>query len=135
MIICDQAGQVTYMQREKFEELVDIVVSRLPEEFRELLENIDIIVEDWPSKNQVKRLGLRSRYSLLGLYEGTPRTERGQNYNLALPDKITIFQRPLESQCRSLTELKAEISRTVKHEIAHYFGIDDERLRKIERRR
>jgi predicted Zn-dependent protease with MMP-like domain len=123
------------MERRKFEEIVVAVISGMPAEFTELLDNVDIIVEDWPSKNQLKSLRLRSRYSLLGLYEGTPRTERGQNYNLVLPDKITIFQRPLESQCRSVTSLKREIERTVKHEIAHHFGIDDERLSEIEEHR
>jgi predicted Zn-dependent protease with MMP-like domain len=123
------------MQRERFEELVSSVISSLPEEFKALLDNIDIIVEDWPSRSQLRKVRLRSRDNLLGLYEGIPRTARGQNYNLALPDKITIFQRPLESQCKSIGKLKAEISRTVKHEIAHYFGIDDKRLDEIEGRR
>ena len=123
------------MERERFEEIVTSVISNLPEEFRELLDNVDIIVEDWPSRYQLGKLHIRSRYDLLGLYEGVPRTIRGQNYNLALPDKITIFQRPLESQCTSENELKAEISKTVKHEIAHYFGIDDNRLDEIEGRR
>lgn len=123
------------MERRKFEEIVVAVISNMPAEFTEMLDNVDIIVEDWPSRNQMKKLRLRNRYGLLGLYEGTPRTERGQNYNLVLPDKITIFQRPLESQCRSVTGLKREIDRTVKHEIAHHFGIDDERLNEIEKRR
>jgi len=123
------------MERDKFEELVIIVISNMPGEFKELLDNVDIIVEDWPTKAQLRSVGLRSKDSLLGLYEGTPRTNRGQNYNLVLPDKITIFRKPLESQCRSVKELREEIVRTVKHEIAHYFGIDDERLRQIEKGR
>ena len=122
------------MQPEKFEELVMMVISELPSEFQELLDNVDIIVEEWPTAQQLKSVGLKKRQELLGLYEGTPRTMRGQNYNLVLPDKITIFQKPLESQCRSNTELKTEIARTVKHEIAHYFGMDDERLSEIEKR-
>jgi predicted Zn-dependent protease with MMP-like domain len=123
------------MERERFEEIVGRVISGLPEEFGELMDNVDIIVEDWPSSSQLKKLKLKSRYDLLGLYEGTPRTDRGQNYNLVLPDKITIFRGPLESQCRSQKELKLEIARTVKHEIAHFFGIDDDRLDEIEGRR
>jgi predicted Zn-dependent protease with MMP-like domain len=120
------------MQREDFEKIVTEAVASMPSEFGELLENIDIIVEDWPGREQLKQVGLRNKYELLGLYEGIPRTARGQNYNLVLPDKITIFQKPLESQCRSEKELKLEIIRTVKHEIAHYFGIDDDRLDEIE---
>ncbi len=64
--------------------------------------------------------------------KGVPRTRRDQNYNLVLPDKITIFQKPLEAQCAPQRELKEEIIRTVKHEIAHYFGLDDDRLDEIE---
>jgi predicted Zn-dependent protease with MMP-like domain len=120
------------MEHNKFEELVVAVISGLPAEFQELMDNVDIIVEDWPTRTQLRAVGLRNKDDLLGLYEGTPRTNRGQNYNLVLPDKITIFQKPLESQCKSLNELRQEIANTVKHEIAHYFGIDDERLREIE---
>jgi predicted Zn-dependent protease with MMP-like domain len=120
------------MERDKFEEIVIAVVSGMPAEFQELLDNVDIIVEDWPTRTQLKEVGLRNKGDLLGLYEGTPRTNRGQNYNLVLPDKITIFQKPLESQCSSVKELRKEIANTVKHEIAHYFGIDDERLHEIE---
>jgi len=123
------------MERDKFEELVITVISKMPGEFKDLLDNVDIIVEDWPTRAQLRSVGLRSKDSLLGLYEGTPRTNRGQNYNLVLPDKITIFRKPLESQCSSVKELREEIVRTVKHEIAHYFGIDDERLRQIEKGR
>ncbi|MGD0354574.1 MAG: metallopeptidase family protein [Dehalococcoidia bacterium] len=120
------------MQREKFEELVLDAISNMPAEFKELLENIDIIVEDWPSNTQIKKLGLKNKYELLGLYEGIPRTRRDHSYNLALPDKITIFQKPLEADCSSEQDLKKEIIRTVKHEIAHYFGLDDDRLEEIE---
>lgn len=120
------------MLRARFEEIVIKVVSNMPEEFKELLDNVDIIVEDWPSKRQLKSVGLKNRSDLLGLYEGTPRTQRGQSYNLVLPDKITIFQKPLESQCDSIKELKQEITKVVKHEIAHYFGLDEERLEEIE---
>ena len=120
------------MERDKFEEIVIAVISGMPAEFQELLDNVDIVVEDWPTRTQLREVGLRNKGELLGLYEGTPRTNRGQNYNLVLPDKITIFQKPLESQCSSLKELRKEIADTVKHEIAHYFGIDDERLQEIE---
>ncbi len=120
------------MQREKFEELLLDAISNMPAEFKELLENIDIIVEDWPSNTQIKKLGLKNKYELLGLYEGIPRTRRDHSYNLALPDKITIFQKPLEADCSSEQDLKNEIIRTVKHEIAHYFGLDDDRLEEIE---
>jgi predicted Zn-dependent protease with MMP-like domain len=120
------------MQRETFEELVAEAVSGLPAEFRELLDNIEVFVEDWPSREQLKSVGLRDRRDLLGLYEGTPITLRDHSYNLVLPDRITIFQKPLEAQCGSPGKIKREIVRTVKHEIAHYFGLDEERLDVIE---
>ncbi|MBN1690646.1 MAG: metallopeptidase family protein [Dehalococcoidia bacterium] len=122
------------MQRETFEEQVAQAISSLPEEFRQLLDNVEIFVEDWPSKEQLKSVGLRDRHELLGLYEGTPITHRDQSYNLVLPDRITIFQKPLEAQCGSEAEIKREIIKTVKHEIAHYFGMDEDRLNSIENR-
>jgi predicted Zn-dependent protease with MMP-like domain len=120
------------MRRETFEELVAEAVSGLPAEFGEMLDNVEIFVEDWPSREQLKSVGLQDRYELLGLYEGTPITHRDQSYNLVLPDRITIFQKPLEAQCGSVGEIKREIVSTVKHEIAHYFGLDEERLHVIE---
>jgi predicted Zn-dependent protease with MMP-like domain len=121
------------MPSDKFEELVFSVISNMPDEFRELLDNLDILVQDWPTKAQLRLVGLKDKEELLGLYEGTPRTRRGQDYNLVPPDKITIFQKPLESQANSMHELNQEIVNTVKHEVAHHFGIDDERLSEIEK--
>lgn len=120
------------MEDEKFGEIVSDAVSDMPDEFKELLDNVNIFIEDWPTREQLKSVGLRNKNNLLGLYEGIPRTNRGQNYNLVLPDRITIFKKPLERQCNSVRELKQEIIKTVKHEIAHYFGIDDDRLSQIE---
>ena len=120
------------MERANFEKLVVLAVANLPPEFQELLDNVDIVIEDWPSPGQVKHMGLSSKWDLLGLYEGVPQTNRTQGYNLVLPDKITIFKKPIEARCGSLTSLKREITKTVRHEIAHHFGIDDERLRQIE---
>ena len=120
------------MRPEKFERIVTDAVSGMPGEFKELLDNVDICIQDWPSREQLKSVGLHDKFDLLGLYEGTPITHRDHGYNLVLPDKISIFQKPLEAQCSSAKELKDEIVRTVKHEIAHYFGLDDERLEQIE---
>jgi len=120
------------MQRERFEALVTRVLDALPAEFRTRLENIDVLVEDWPTSTQVRRAKLGSRSQLLGLYEGIPRTNRGSGYNLVLPDKVTIFQRPIEMICRSDGEIEAEVQKVVRHEIAHHFGSSDEALRMIE---
>ncbi len=120
------------MQREDFEALVEKAIQRLPEEFRDRLENVVVLVYDWPSPQQLASTGVRGRNSLLGLYEGIPMTERGQSYNLVLPDKITIFQKPVESICNSPEEIEQEVERVLRHEIAHHFGIGDGKLQPIE---
>jgi len=78
-------------------------------------------------------VGLKSNYTLLGLYEGVPKTRRGRHYGLVPPDKITIFQKPIEAICRDDSQITAEIQKVVKHEIAHHFGISDARLSQIEK--
>jgi len=120
------------MERQRFEELVIRAIEQLPPEFQSKLENVDVIVEDYPSKAQVKRLRLRDNKQLLGLYEGIPQTQRGDGYNFVLPDKITIFQKPIEAICHSKSEIEAEIGSVVCHEIAHHFGTDERTLSKIE---
>jgi len=123
------------MERENFETLVFRAIEALPEEFKSKLENIDVMVENWPSPQQMSQLKLRNKAQLLGLYEGIPQTKRDSGYNLVLPDKITIFQKPIELPCRSDKEIEAEIGRVVQHEIAHHFGIGDATLYKIERQK
>jgi len=120
------------MNREKFEELVIAAIEQLPPEFQSELDNVDVLVEDWPSKAQVRTLRLGNKGQLLGLYEGIPQTKRGNVYNLVLPDKITIFQKPIEVKCRSDRQIEIEIGKVVRHEIAHHFGIGDDTLYKIE---
>ena len=121
------------MDRESFELLVAKAVDGLPEEFLERLENIDVVVEDYPTPNQLLKLGLEPGETLLGLYEGVPRTRRGGHYGLVPPDKITIFQRSIEAKCRYGGNISAEVQRVVKHEIAHHFGISDARLHQLEK--
>jgi predicted Zn-dependent protease with MMP-like domain len=122
------------MNRAEFERLVSRAVGVLPDEFIAKLENIDIVVEDWPTADQLHRVGLGRGEMLLGLYQGVPLTKRGQRYGLVPPDKITIFQKPIEAKCGQFgTEITAEIARVVKHEIAHHFGISDAQLDQIER--
>ncbi len=121
------------MERERFEELVEKAVEGLPAKFKERLENIAITVEDWPTPKQLKEAGLRHRRDLLGLYEGIPLPNRGSGYNMVLPDRITIFQKPIEMHYRSDERIVRKIQDTVRHEIAHYFGISDARLKEIGR--
>ena len=120
------------MDRERFWWLVAKAVDSLPEEFQTKLENVDVVVEDWPTQGQLAQVGLRHRQTLLGLYEGVPLTKRGVHYGLVPPDKITIFQKSIEAKCRYEAELIAEVHKVVRHEIAHHFGIGDARLRQIE---
>ena len=121
------------MNKNRFEALVTKALEELPAEFQSKLENVDVLVEDWPSRRQVRDLGLRHGSQLLGLYEGVPQTSRDRGYNLVLPDKITIFQKPIEARCRSERQIETEIGEVVRHEIAHHFGIGDDTLRRIER--
>ena len=121
------------MNRERFERLVVEAVDSLPGEFRQRLENIDIVVKEQPSLGQLAELGLKRGDTLLGLYQGVPLTSRGRSYGLVAPDIITIFQKPIESQCRNDAEIMAEVRSVVLHEIAHHFGISDARLRHLAR--
>ena len=120
------------LQREKFYNLVMKAIDELPPEFRDRLENVDVVVEDWPSPAQLARNNIKSRFGLLGLYEGVPHINRGPGYGMVLPYKITIFRKPIEARCHSWQEVEEEVARVVRHDIAHHFGIDDHKLRMIE---
>jgi len=120
------------MDREKFETLVAEAIDNLPLEFRNRLENVDVVVEDWPTSGQLKKVKLSHRSQLLGLYQGVPQTNRGRGYGLVPPDKISIFRKPIEGQCNSNEEIGVKITEVVCHEIAHHFGIDEKTLRSIE---
>ncbi|MFQ5925244.1 MAG: metallopeptidase family protein [Dehalococcoidia bacterium] len=123
------------MRREKFEELVAEALEGLPQDFQEKLENIAVVVQDWPTLDQLASVGFRHRGDLLGLYEGIPLTKRGRRQSMVLPDRISIFQKPIERICRSEEEIMRRVGGTVRHEIAHYFGISDERLREMKRQK
>jgi predicted Zn-dependent protease with MMP-like domain len=121
------------MNREKFEWLVTQAVDSLPKEFRSRMENIDIVVQDKPTPEQLTEVGMKRSESLLGLYEGVPLTKRGHSYGMVVPDKITLFQKPIEAICNNDTGVIAEVRRVTYHEIAHHFGISDTRLEQLER--
>jgi predicted Zn-dependent protease with MMP-like domain len=121
------------MDIEQFESLVARAVQSLPDEFQDRLRNVDVVVDDVPTASQLLKAGLKNHESLLGLYEGVPQTRRGVNYGLVLPDKITLFRQAIEARCRNDDEIRVVIQNVVRHEIAHHFGISDERLEQIER--
>ncbi|GHB26123.1 hypothetical protein GCM10010377_15270 [Streptomyces viridiviolaceus] len=112
-------GPVLEMTREEFEELVAEALDRIPPELTRLMDNVAVFVEDEPPTDDPE---------LLGLYEGTPLTERGEWYAGVLPDRITIYRGPTLRFCETREDVVAETEVTVVHEIAHHFGIDDARL-------
>ncbi len=95
------------------------------------IENVAIVIERRPSARDLERAGLPPGQTLLGLYHGVPLPARGTNYNLVPPDKISIYQEPIESICSSNEEVREQVRITVLHELAHYFGISDDRLHEI----
>jgi predicted Zn-dependent protease with MMP-like domain len=119
------------MQRHAFEQLVHQAVRELPEEFREKLRNVAIIVEDFPSLELLERMEVPEDETLFGLYEGVPLTERGYFDDPIHPDRILIFQGEIEAACGSDEEIKAEIKITLVHEVAHFFGLDDDYLEEL----
>ncbi len=119
------------MDRDRFEELVDRALMALPDQFRDRLSNVDIQVEDYPTLDDLRAAGAGRGHTLLGLYRGVPLTRRGLGYNLVPPDRIILFQRPIERLCRTEDEIVERVGRTLRHEIAHHFGIDDAALRKM----
>ena len=123
------------VERETFEELVRQAVATLPEEITERMSNVDVEVQEQPTERQLRSLGVPSGRTLLGLYQGIPLTRRTSGYNLVSPDRIIIFQRPLELTSRGDDDLVKRVRDTVVHEIAHHFGISDERLQEMERER
>ena len=116
------------LNTQAFEKLVAEALANLPTFFKEKLDNVDVVVEEWPSPDIA-----RGRL-LLGLYQGVPKTARGRGYSLVLPDKITIFKGPIELVSRGSKEaIKNLVIDTVQHEIAHHFGISDARLRELKK--
>ncbi len=111
-------GLMIEVGRPEFDDLVSDALDDLPTELSALMDNVAIFVEEDPPPGE----------NLLGLYEGIPLTERGGSYFMAIPDRITIYRRPILAMCDDADEVKRQVQITVVHEIAHHFGIDDDRL-------
>lgn len=118
-------------ERDGFEELVRESVDELPQQFRERLEDTIIVVEDMPDKAVVDKLSLPSNRVLSGLYQGVPLTRRSSLYGGVLPDKIIIYRKNIEASCKSQAEIKRNVQRVVRHEIAHHFGFSEKQIRKL----
>lgn len=117
------------MDRARFHDLVAQALADIPEPFQSHLEAVEVVVEDEPSTEMLREMGLHPRHdSLFGLYEGTPLTERAFDAAPALPDRITIFYRPLVRAFRSPAAIRREIRKTVVHELGHFFGLEDDEI-------
>ncbi len=123
------------LNRTEFEKIVIEGMEAIPEKFLRKLDNMAIVIEAEPTPAQKKKLNIRSDWTLFGLYEGIPQTQRGINYSAVLPDKITIFQRPIEEVARDEEDIKEIVKNTVWHEIAHHFGMSEDQVRQAETRR
>jgi len=115
----------------EFEQLVAEALDSLPPDIARYLDNVEVVVASWPSPRQLRTSGTPPGQMLLGLYEGVPLTQRGSHYNLTLPDKITLFRGPILAICRTRAEAVQAVRHTVIHELAHHFGISDERLHQL----
>lgn len=122
-----------YLSFDEFERLVVQALDQLPAPVLDHLENVDVVIEDWPSHEQLEE-NIDDEGTLLGLYEGIPHIDRVSSYGLVLPDKITIFRGPALNEAQDTDgDVERVVRETVIHEIAHHFGITDERLIEIDR--
>lgn len=117
---------------EEFEKIVGEAIDAIPEKYFKKISNVAFTVADEPSPEQREKFHLYHGRTLFGLYEGIPLTGRGTGYTLVLPDKITIFKRPIEITSLDLEDLKEQVRHTVWHEVAHYFGLGHEQIHKLD---
>jgi predicted Zn-dependent protease with MMP-like domain len=119
------------MRREEFERIVAQAFEHLPEKFKSAVDNVGVVVEDYPDEELVSKMNLISNRHLLGLYQGIPLTRRGTWYGMTpvVPDKITLYQKNIEAACSTETNLVRKIQEVLIHEIGHYFGMSEEEIR------
>lgn len=120
---------------ERFDQLISRAMDELPQKYITGLENVAIIYADDPSDEQKQKMKLDAHHLLLGLYEGIPLTQRGNGYSFVLPDKITLFKNSILAVVSSEEELFEQIKRTLWHEIAHYYGLNHNRIDELQNRR
>ena len=120
------------MTRDQFRRLVNEAVTLIPKRFRREMKNIALVVEYEPDAELLEEMEIEPPDSLYGLYQGTPLTERTWGYGNTLPDRITIYQRPIEEDCEDEDEMRAVIGETLIHEVGHYFGLSEEEIEEIE---
>jgi len=123
------------MRQADFEKLVQKAVLELPDHIRQKMDNVEIVIEKEASLEQLDGVGLKSADSLLGLYQGVPQTTWGRGFGNILPDKISIFQQPIEKLAKSEKEIVDLVKNTVWHEIAHHFGFSEKGIKLLEQKR
>ncbi len=119
------------LSREEFENLAQEIFDSLPEQFQQNMENVRIVVEDEPTQETLTKMGIHSPSSLFGLYEGVPLNKRGAWYGMypVVPDKITVYKTSIERGARTMDELRERMRHVLIHEIAHYYGMNEEEVR------
>jgi predicted Zn-dependent protease with MMP-like domain len=120
------------MTRSEFERLVEEALREIPRRFRRAMQNVAVVVEDEPSPELLAEMGLGPGDTLLGLYQGIPLPERSWGYGNALPDRISIYQGPIEDEYETDEDIRNCIAETVIHEFGHYFGMSEEQIEEIE---
>jgi predicted Zn-dependent protease with MMP-like domain len=120
------------MTRDRFVQLVEEAVREIPRRFRAAMQNVAVVVETEPSPELLEEMELEPGDTLYGLYQGTPLTERGWGYGNALPDRISLYQNPIEASCGDEDEIRDCIAETIIHEFGHYFGMSEEQIEEIE---
>ena len=116
------------MEEKKFRKLVIEAIDELPDSFKEKIDNLYVVVEDFPSGEILKEQGVKSPYSILGLYQGIPVKKRGVSYSNVLPDRITIYRKPIESLDKDDTQVKKKVKEVFRHELGHHFGFSEKEL-------
>ena len=122
------------MTRADFERLVTEAIALIPRRFRREIKNLALVVENAPSQELLDEMEIEPPDTLYGLYQGTPLTERGWAHGNQLPDRITLYQEPIEADCEDEDEVRAVIGETLIHEVGHYFGMSEEQIEEIEER-
>ena len=120
------------MTSERFRKLVEEALEEIPPRFRAAMRNVAVVVEDEPSQELLDEMEIGPDDTLFGLYQGIPLTERGWGHGNALPDRISIYQYPIEDACADDEEIRDCIAETVIHEFGHYFGMSEEEIEEIE---
>ena len=116
------------MEEKKFRKLVTEAIDELPDSFKEKIDNLYVVVDDFPSREVLQGQRLKSPYAILGLYQGIPVKKRGVSYTNVLSDRITIYQKPIESLCKNDDGVKEKVKEVFRHELGHHFGFSEKEL-------